>query len=49
MSLLKRKNVNEDNEVVEKLEPVKVHTRPKTPRNYERVRDVVDFYNVIGA
>lgn len=48
MSLLKRKNVNEDNEVVEKLEPVKVHTRPKTPRNYERVRDVVDFYNVIS-
>ncbi len=48
MTLPKIKFSKKDNEVIEKFEPVKVHKRPKTPRYYERVRDVLDFYNVIS-
>ena len=31
-----------------KVTPVKIHKKPKTQRLYERVGDVVDFYNVIS-
>ena len=31
-----------------KASPVKIHKKPKTQRLYERVGDVVDFYNVIS-
>ncbi len=34
--------------VFSKNESVKVHTRPKTERKYERVSDVLDYYNVIS-
>ncbi|MBO5845309.1 MAG: AMP-binding protein [Clostridia bacterium] len=45
MSLLKSKKTTED---ATEVKPIKVHTRPKTHRDYERVRDVIDFYNVIS-
>ncbi len=31
----------------EKIEPIKMHRKPKTERRYERVNDVVDFCRVI--
>lgn len=34
--------------ILTKNEKVKVHRRPKTERKYERVGDVLDFYNVIS-
>lgn len=30
------------------LQPVKVHTKPKTKREYERVADILEFLNVIS-
>ena len=30
------------------LQPVKVHTKPKTKREYERVSDVLEFLHVIS-
>lgn len=33
---------------IKKASPVKIHKKPKTQRLYERVGDVVDFYNVIS-
>ena len=44
MPKIKTKNGEE----TEKLPPVKMHTKPKTQRQYERVADVLDMYRVIA-